>query len=123
MKIPYISKQCGKVLHIYDPVYQQNYYYFNCRTHKEYVKLLKSKFNIDREPNEDIGGNCSIHEHRGIFIVFIWTIRRGPDIIAHEVLHAVSWILRNRDIPLKDDTEEAYAYLTQFLMKEILAKR
>ena len=41
-------------------------------------------------------------------------------IIAHEAFHAVSYILSNIGIPFSLDTEEAYTYLLQYLVNEIV---
>lgn len=41
-------------------------------------------------------------------------------VLAHEVFHAASFIMKRVDIPLSDDSEEAYAYLQQMIFEEIL---
>lgn len=40
----------------------------------------------------------------------------------HELTHASHYILRNVRIPLKEDTEEAYTYLIEDLMKQFMYK-
>lgn len=118
----YISKWCGKILHIFDPIYRQNYYYFNCKTEKEYQKLLKIKFRINTEIRERDGG-CEVYEQSGTDVCFIWSKGRDIPVIAHEIMHAVSYVLRRKGIGLSKETDEAYGYLAQFLMKEILGWR
>jgi hypothetical protein len=46
----------------------------------------------------------------------------NPDagLIAHECFHAVYSILESKKIALCHETEEVYAYLIQFLLKEII---
>ena len=39
--------------------------------------------------------------------------------LAHEIFHAVDFILRRVGITLSDDSHEAYAYLIGYLTKEI----
>jgi hypothetical protein len=41
-------------------------------------------------------------------------------LLSHEVLHAVSFILRRVGIEHTSDTEEAYTYLHQYVMSEVL---
>jgi hypothetical protein len=118
-KIEYVAKQCGEILHIFDPVYRQNYYYFNCRSQKDYTSLLKLKFKIELTP-KDTDGAFNVFAQRGTDVCFLWTKGKTPQLVAHEVFHAVSYILRRKGLPLSDDTEEAYAYLIQFLTTEIL---
>lgn len=48
--------------------------------------------------------------------------RRTIALIVHEMTHVSHYILRDRRIPLSEDTEEAYAYLVEFLVKETLNK-
>lgn len=48
---------------------------------------------------------------------------KGPitmGLLVHEVFHAVSYILNNAGMPLRDDSEEAWAYLLQDLTKKAL---
>lgn len=51
----------------------------------------------------------------------MWFSEKKPNIglIAHEVFHAVYNLLERIGIRLSSDSEEAYAYLTQFLINEI----
>lgn len=51
----------------------------------------------------------------------MWFSEKQPNIglVAHEVFHAVYNLLERIGIRLSSDSEEAYAYLTQFLIKEI----
>jgi hypothetical protein len=41
-------------------------------------------------------------------------------LLGHEVLHAVSFVLRKAGIEHTDETEEAYTYLHQFVMHQVL---
>jgi hypothetical protein len=43
----------------------------------------------------------------------------SPGELAHECFHAVSYILRNISINLNDTSEEAYAYLLEYLIEKI----
>jgi len=112
----YNAKWIGKILHIYDFVYRQNYYYFPAKTHKEYREICKKQLKNIIEPKEqDTGGGFTVFktEKDKTSVYYIWgTLRRN---IIHECMHAVSYGLRSRGIPLNDDTEENYAYLMGFL--------
>lgn len=41
-------------------------------------------------------------------------------IVAHEVFHAVYYIMNESGVKLSEDSEEAFAYLTEYLMKQIV---
>ena len=59
----------------------------------------------------------NIHSKSMLILVIPFTVTAG--VIAHECLHLARMILRNRDIPFSDDTEEVYAYLLDYLVEEI----
>ena len=41
-------------------------------------------------------------------------------LLSHEVLHAISFVLRSAGIEHTNETEEAYAYLHQYVMQQVL---
>jgi cell division inhibitor SulA len=59
--------------------------------------------------------------------VVLW-MQKKPDtarwtaLLAHELHHAVSYIMRIVGIPPTQDTEEAHAYLLQDLMQQVLTR-
>ena len=118
-KAGYISKWCGKILHIYDPVFMQNFYYVKAKTEREFAEKIRSVVKIEpskREPSAGfkviMSGKKGDHE-----VCLIWG--GGQDLIAHEVVHAVHYVLSRKGIPLNDDTTEVYAYYAQFLMRHV----
>lgn len=60
----------------------------------------------------------------GGFLVFLKLgknrFRQGVGILVHEMTHVTHYLLRNRNIPLTEDTEEAHTYLVQYLTTEAL---
>ena len=111
----------GRIKHIYDEIYRQNIYYVCCPTYAEFCKIMKKELKMDWKP-KDVDGNFTVIESCGNLIGVIYTNSRKPDVVAHECLHAVSYFLRHKGIPLNDDTEEAYAYYLQFLVRQICGK-
>lgn len=115
----YVSKWCGNILHIYDFTYRQNYYYIPARSHKEYqsicLKELKCKIE-DKTETKSGGFNVLVHKTK-TDVCYIWAVDKKD--IVHECFHAISYVLRNRGIPLNDDTEEAFAYAIGFLTEQI----
>lgn len=51
----------------------------------------------------------------------IWfrEVQPPASLVAHETLHATAHMLRQIGMPLTPDSEEAYTYLQQYLIKEI----
>jgi hypothetical protein len=48
--------------------------------------------------------------------------RKAVGTIAHEMTHVTQWLFRNRNTPLTPDTDEAYAYLTDYLVTTTLRR-
>ena len=115
----YTSKWCGSILHIFDPVFRQNYYYVDCKNESDYNKILKVEFKIIQDAKNRDGG-FQVFERQKTEIGFIWTSGRDVPTLAHEVLHAVSYCLRSKGLQLSAETDEAYAYVMGFIMGEIL---
>lgn len=108
-----------KILHIYDPIFRQNYYYITCKTHKEYCQILKKEAGMNDEPKEGIDGHCSVFESNDNHIIVLWTTEKRPDLVAHEVMHGAGYVLMRKGIKFSDETEEIYCYLIQFIMRNI----
>lgn len=53
---------------------------------------------------------------------YVPTDSHGYSVLQHEIFHAVSFTLRSVGINLTEDTEEAYAYLIDYLTKQCYTK-
>ena len=115
----YAVKKCGKhILHIYDFIYECNYYWIEAKDHAEYCKVMKRQFNLNIEVDPK-DGHFRVIEKHGIPIGVIWAKRNQPDSIAHECFHAASYFLRSRGVELSDESDEAFAYLMSYLIRAI----
>lgn len=110
----------GRIKHVYDDVWRQNYYYVCCPTHEELRKIIKKELNIDLEIKENTEGTFYVLESNGVQIYLIWTKYKKANIICHELMHAVSYGLRHKGLPLSDESEEAYCYLLDFLVRKLV---
>ena len=63
---------------------------------------------------------------KGGFIVLLkgdgGGFRTFVSIMVHEITHVVQYLLRDRRVPLTEDTEEVHAYLTEYITREALLK-
>lgn len=57
----------------------------------------------------------------GVLVMFGSDPRVGT--IAHEAVHAISYMLKNIGIPFRASTEEAYSYAIGYLVDQIIEKR
>lgn len=44
------------------------------------------------------------------------------NLLAHEIFHATRYLMEDKQMPLDDNNEEAYAYLTGYITEQIYAK-
>jgi hypothetical protein len=119
MKERYISKWVGKILHIYDFTYRQNYYYIPAKNHKEYRDICKKQLNCVIEPKDtETGGGFNVYINNKTEVCYIWASCKRD--LIHECFHAISYTLRGRGLKLTDESDEAFAYALGFLVDEIL---
>lgn len=117
---PYLtnSKEFKEVVHIWDPVFMENVYFFKATNHAEFRKQLKAEFKgeeVDHHfspvaiAGKSQGGCYQIKDRFSL-----WS-ERTISVLSHEVYHLVSFMLEDRRI----ENHETGAYLMGFFMKEI----
>ena len=111
-----------KFHHIWIELYETNIYWVKC-SWTEYKKLVKKVFDENVKEKES-GGKFEVYIKEGQDICVIWLPYKAPvSVIAHECFHAVYYILMKRGLWLTDSSDEAYAFLLQFLVKNILKEK
>jgi hypothetical protein len=84
----------------------------------DYVrKYIKDEFNQEVD-NFEVAG-FTIPSLEGSPIIIWLPDLTDSSVILHELFHATISIMKWADIPLSDDTEEAYAYEIQYLYSEL----
>ena len=111
-----------KFRHIWIGVYGVNIYWVVC-DRANYEKLAKSEFGESPPKLKD--GRFEVYVKAKEEICVIW-LKKGkanhPE-LCHEAFHAAHWILQRAGCWLTDSSEEAYAYLIQYIFKEIAKKK
>jgi len=97
--------------HTYCETYRQNFYFIKCEP-QQYVRLVKRTFDVDIDAPTG-GGRFQVFYLDSIPIATIW-IKEWHH-LPHEVFHAVYWALSYRGLWLSDGSEEAYAYMIEYL--------
>jgi hypothetical protein len=111
-----------KPVHIYHPVYCENFYVYYGQDSKKTIESVR--YNARNNEIKDI--SCNVHGQCLTLtncITVIWTRKRSVPALTHEVFHAVFNMMRLRNIPCTADTEEMTAYEIEWLMREILNKK
>lgn len=85
-------------------------------------------FDLKELNNWDTDAQClgRMIPFMGSFIILIkphnMNFRDFVGTLTHECVHVAQYLLRNRRIPLSEDTEEVHAYLTEHLVTHALKK-
>lgn len=111
-----------KILHIFNDTYTENFYYINVKTHKQFRKVLLDELGYELKEHKNSNGGFIVLEREGGLVGVIWAPRKNIPVLAHECLHAVNWSLSNKGFELTYESEEAYTYYLQFLLRVIINK-
>jgi hypothetical protein len=113
-----------KFKHIWIELYHVDLYWVVCERGR-YEQLIKDEFGVDApEGGKNSDARFEVHSKEGREIGVLWFNTKNAEkpnmeIIAHEAFHAAHWILQKQGLWLTDSSEEAYAYLIQFIVKKI----
>lgn len=98
-------------------------------TEEETIKFLKRKFKyiLSDEEKEVIkmaknGNGRFCRLKNGAYVMRINNdikTARGLATLAHETFHAVHFLMNDVGITLSDESDEAYAYLTGYIIREV----
>lgn len=116
--------------------YRQDILFCFNMTGKEAVKALAKISKTIAEENKDYILGDQDHKRdsvdgtmypltRGYLVMLKWpkkNFRYNVCNAVHEIMHVTHYILRNVRIPLEENTEEAYTYLQQDILKKFLFK-
>lgn len=111
-----------KPIHIYDEMFLKNFW-VSYGVSREQMKQDFMAYSPDKKYKLDIekaNGKTICFEGVNYQIIWIWTEKKNLSVLSHEIFHAVYMALKG--LPLTDNTDEVYAYMTGFLMRKILKK-
>jgi hypothetical protein len=93
-----------------------NIYWIICSL--DWFKLkVKAEFNADLTDLDALDGRFQVFEKENQKVGVIWASTVSE--LAHEIFHCVVWMLNSRGLWLTESSEEAYAYLIDFLDRKI----
>lgn len=99
---------------------------WNC-TDKDLRDYCKDEFDIEfPQESDDWAGRFVDHQHEiggPILVIALkrWTgTAEDHAMLAHEAFHAATHLLRKKATPLTEQTEEAYAYLVESIIRRCL---
>ncbi len=104
------------VLHVYDKTFCQNYYICYGMSRKRFVEVLDKNGTTTRLSKNQLG--CTVMDYKGR--MWVWTLRKNAPILAHELLHAVLFSMRDHGLTVSDSSDEVYTYTLEMLMRETL---
>jgi hypothetical protein len=108
------------IIWFYDEIYRQEFLVIFTPTHRKFCELIKKETGICLEPEENEVTGCfhGMSNKKCGSLGLIWSSDKSLNLV-HELMHACSWTLRNRDIYLTEESEESYAYYYTYLYRTI----
>lgn len=92
-------------------------------TEKEVTDYLEKrcKYILDAEEKSFLGfvGKAGRTVRLKNNAIILWTKDHGLPTIGHEIFHVVELLMEKLNVPLNDHTSETYAYLIEYLWREI----
>ena len=106
--------------HIWVDIYEVNVYWARC-SRDMYEVLVKEEFSREAPKiGRPRDARMEVYEMKGRGVIVIWL---SPEAkiwhVAHECFHAANGILEDRGLRLTDSSDEAYAYLLQYLIRKM----
>lgn len=108
------------IKHIYCDLYHTNIWVSYGTPREYFIKQVKHELHTDITLQHSIKGRYFQFTKDNIALNWIWTEQKNPVVLAHESFHAAHTILQSKGFRLTDDSEEAYAYFIEFIMRKTL---
>ena len=101
--------------HIFSELYGFNVYFM--RSSREvYEKEIKSEFDISAPSKPISNATFEVYDKTGSDVGVIWVSdESGMKHLIHECFHCTHYIMQDRGMFLHDASEEAYAYLLEWI--------
>jgi hypothetical protein len=115
-----------KPLHIYDELFRNNYYISYgvsvANVQKAIKKYIGKEWEVDITDIQQ--GKCMYFDlkKKGASVIWIWTLKRCPWVLAHECLHACYYAFGMDRVGFDNNSQELYAYSIEMLMRKTLGK-
>ena len=104
-----------------DSVYDRDIY-FILSSQELASKFVASRFETPPFPEDDSDGE-SVETEEGKFLIWIEPYDDSPEwyaVLTHEVMHTTFEILKSIGISLRDESEEAYTYYADSLIRQAI---
>ena len=121
----FVSKRKAKVIH--EPIYGADIYFLLGGTAGELRQYFVARHGSSPDFPDCTAGlvHATIEEKKQNYVFYLWLETFSHDIadwgnLAHECLHLTFAILDKIGMEVHESSEEAYAYLHEYLVKESL---
>ena len=112
-----------KPIWVYDPIFTRNIYIFYKWKEADFNKYMIKNYDIRFEVS-DYEGLCSeiIYERKKLLIIWVDKIEniKAISTLAHEAVHASSFVFKNAHQKLDSDNDELQAYYVGMIVKAAL---
>lgn len=120
-----MAKNKPKIFIFSDEIYNGEVLVSIGATKEELSLWLEGKFVITEEemdsvyPEKNTVGRTSLLACGGVAMVIPTNASKGSPVLAHEILHIANFIMERAGVRFTPSSEEAFAYLIEFLTRKI----
>lgn len=109
-----------KPVRIYESLFGINIYVSYGVSYKEFCRQVRK--NIGDPPDHDDPGDGRMMGFKkdGDLLYWIWTSKKNPALLVHEITHAVISSLDDVGMTCDSSSDEVYAYLAQFIFEKVI---
>lgn len=111
-------KGCN-VLYIFDPIYRANVWVCYSTDFEKFRKYIRDRFNFEVGPEGSCDGRTVIMDDINTFPIWL-RHKINHVIMSHEIIHVALEIFRRKGIEVSSDSEEAFTYYHDYLMRTVI---
>ena len=122
-KPEFVLKPSKKPWSWYDPIYRTDFLLFSC-TFEDMQAWTRRALDVDLARSQKAWGSTYWIHDRSVMVIWLNSAESAPvaawnGLIAHEAMHATNNVLLNAGLQHTNESDEAYAYYTGWLVEEM----
>ena len=106
---------------IYEDLFGINFYVSYGIPYKDFCRQVKKAIGEPPDHDDPGDGRMMGFKKDGDTLYWIWTRTKNPALLVHEITHAVISALGDIGMTCDESSDEAYAYLAQYIFDKVLA--
>jgi len=115
-----MKKSIKKPYNVWCETLKANVWVFYGFSRAEYTKSVSKYFNIDTVLAESTIGKMEVFSSGREEIICVWTENKDISVLAHEIIHAMTFLLDSKGVPISYDNDEILCYYVEWMLDKVL---